>query len=46
MVYLSLDKLKLVTKSRGIKSYENKSEDDLIKILSKLKTKISLSKKK
>ena len=35
-----------MTKSRGIKDYENKSEDDLIKILSKPKTKTSLSKKK
>ena len=46
MISLSLDELKLVAKNRGIKDYENKSEDDLIKILSKPKTKISLSKKK
>ena len=46
MISLSLDELKLVAKNRGIKDYENKSEDDLIKILSELKTKISLSKKK
>ena len=38
--------MKLVAKRRGIKGYENKSEDDLIKILSETKTKASLSKKK
>ena len=32
MLNLSLNKLKLVAKSRGIKYYENKYEDDLIKI--------------
>ena len=46
MINLSLDELKLVAKSRGIKDYKNKSEDDLTKILSKPKTKTSLSKKK
>ena len=46
MISLSLNELKLVAKNRGIKDYENKSEDDLIKILSELKTKISVSKKK
>ena len=35
-----------IAKSRGVKDYENKPEDDLIKILSEPKTKISLSKKK
>ena len=44
MISLSLDELKLVAKNRGIKDYKNKSEDDLIKILSEPKTKISLSK--
>ena len=43
---LTLNELKLVAKSRGNKDYENKSEDDLIKILSEPKTKRSLSKKK
>ena len=38
--------MKLVAKRRGIKGHENKSEDDLIKILSEPKTKASLSKKK
>ena len=46
MLNLTLNELKLVAKSRGIKDYENKSEDDLIKILSEPKTKISPSKKK
>ena len=46
MISLSLDELKLVAKNRGTKDYKNKSEDDLIKILSKSKTKISLSKNK
>ena len=45
MISLSLDELKLVPKNRGIKDYKNKSEDDLVKIISKPKTKI-LSKKK
>ena len=45
-INLSLNELKLVAKRRGIKGYENKSEDDLIKILSEPKTKASLSKKK
>ena len=43
MLNLSLIELKLLTKSRSIKGYENKSEDDLIKILSELKTIINLS---
>ena len=46
MLNLSLNELKLVAKSRGIEGYENKSEDDLIKILIEPKTKTSLSKKK
>ena len=46
MLKLTLNELKLVAKSRGIKDYENKSKDDLIKILSETKTKTSLSKKK
>ena len=46
MINVSLDELKLVAKNRGIKDYENKSEKDLIKILSKAKLKISISKKK
>ena len=46
MISLSLDELKPVAKTRSIKDYKNKSEDDLIKTLSKPKTKASLSKKK
>ena len=46
MINLSLNELKLIAKNRGIKDYENKSEDDLIKILSKPKTKIRLSNKR
>ena len=45
MINLSLDELKLLAKYRGINGHENKSEDDLIKILNET-TKISLSKKK
>ena len=37
---LSLNELKLIAKSRSIKDYKRKSEDELIKILSKLKPKI------
>ena len=46
MLNLTLNKLKLVAKSRGIKDYENKCEDDFIKVLSEPKIKTSLSKKK
>ena len=46
MINPSLDELKLVAKNRGIKNYENKSEEDAIKILSKPKSKISIPKKK
>ena len=46
MINLSLNELKLVAKSRNIKNYKNKAENDLIKILSEPKSKINLSKKK
>ena len=46
IINLSLDELKLIAKSRSVKDYENKSKQDLIKILSELKLNISLSKKK
>ena len=46
MINLSLDELKLVTENRNIQGYENKSEEDLIKILSEPKPKISITKKK
>ena len=39
MINLSLNELKLIAKSRNIKDYKNKSENDLIKILSEPKTK-------
>ena len=35
MISLSFNELKLIAKNRGIKNHETKSEDDLIKILSK-----------
>ena len=43
---LSLNELKLAAKSRGIKGYENKSENGLTKIPSEPKAKTSHSKKK
>ena len=46
MIILSLDELKVIAKKRDIKDYENKSEDDLIKILSEPRTKLKLSKKR
>ena len=39
MINLSLDELKLTAQSRNINEYENKSEKDLVKALSKLKPK-------
>ena len=52
MINLSLDKLKLIAQSRNICDYENKSEKDLVKALSKpkpkpkIKIKIRIDKKK
>ena len=46
MISLSPNELKLVAESRIIKDYENKSGDELIKILSEPRPKISLSKKR
>ena len=46
MISLSLNELKLITKSRSIKNYKGKSEEDLIKILTEPKPKINLTKKK
>ena len=46
MINLSLNELKLVPKNRSIKGSENKTEEDLIKILSESKPKISILKKK
>ena len=45
MTNLSLDELKLVAKNRNIKDYQNKSEKDLVKLLSKPKPKIIINKK-
>ena len=44
MTILILDQMKAIAQKRGIKDYENRSEDDLIKILEE--TTRSLSKKK
>ena len=46
MINLSLNELKLIAESRNIIDYKNKSEIDLVKILSEPKPKINLSKKK
>ena len=46
MINLSLNELKLIAKRRSIKDYKEKSEEDLIKILSEPRPKISLSKNK
>ena len=46
MIKLSLNKLKQIAKIRSIKVYGNKSEDDLIKIISEPKIKITLFKKR
>ena len=39
IIFLSLHELKLIAKNRGIRDYENKFENDLMKILSEPKTK-------
>ena len=46
MINLLLDELKLVAKIRKIRDYKSKSKENLIKILSEPKPKISLLKKK
>ena len=46
MINLSLDELRLIAQSRNINNYENKSEKDLVKALSKPKPKIRINKKK
>ena len=46
MINLLLNELKLIAKNSDIKDYESKSADDLIKILSEPKIKISLSEKR
>ena len=42
MINLSLDELKQVAQSRNIGDYENKSKKDLIKALSKPKSKTKI----
>ena len=44
MISLTLNELKLFSKSRDVKNYRNKSEDELIKILSESKPKRNFSK--
>ena len=44
MLNLPLDEIKLIAKSRCIKDHKNKSEDELMKILSEPKPKINFSK--
>ena len=46
MLNLSLNELKIIAKSRGIKDYKSKSEDELIKTLSKSKPKVEEIRKK
>ena len=46
MINLPLDELKPAAKNRNIRGYENKSEKDLIKVLSEQKPKIRINKKK
>ena len=46
MINLSLDELRLIAQNRNIRDYENKSEKDLIKVLSEPKPKIKIDKKK
>ena len=46
MIKLFLNELRLITRDRNIQDHGNKSEDDLIKIFSEPKPKISITKKK
>ena len=46
MISLSLNELKLITKSRSVKDYKNKSKEYLLKMLSEQKPNITLFKKK
>ena len=45
MIKLSLDELRLITQNRKISDYENRSEKDLVKALSKPKIKIRINEK-
>ena len=44
MIDVSLNKLKLIAKNRGMKGYKSMSKNELIKILSKPDAKITFSK--
>ena len=46
MMFLSLEDLKVIAKSRGIKDYKNKFYKDLLTLLNDKNIKISISKKK
>ena len=46
MINLSLDDLKLIAQNRNMQGYENKSEEDLIKMLCEPKPKTSITKKR
>ena len=46
MINLSLNELKLIAQYRDISDYQNKSKEDLIKAISKLKPKLGINKKK
>ena len=46
MIFLSLKDLKVITKSRDIKDYENKFAKDLLKLFNDSNVKIGISKKK
>ena len=45
MISLSLNELKLITKSRSVKDYKNKSKEYLLKMLSEQKPKLFLKRK-
>ena len=46
MINLSLDELKLIARNRNMRDYEEKSEKDLMKLISKSKPKIQIDKTK
>ena len=46
LIILSLKKLKIIAKNRYIRDYKSKSEEHLIKILSKPKPRTSITRKK
>ena len=42
MMNLSLDEVRLIAQAKNISDYENKSKEDLIKVLSETKPKLEL----